>query len=458
MPAVTGTPTTFGGIGRVEWAPTNAPDDPFPTWVDITPYVRSENTPMDATRVRQTELDTVQPSVFQVILDNTDLRFTFGLLSGPYGANWAPAKQIRWTETIGSRTFQIFKGYLEALDITNWADIGYQEISLSCTDRLTRLSRARPFVSTAGAHIMGSARNNALQGYWSLTDPALRFVDSTGRQPILANTLVAAQPGVIKPQGGPSLPGDDVATASTTDTDAYLQATLPTGITLSGTNALTLVGWVNRTSTTVLSQTLLMSIENQAGEQLTIQESTPTPGWTVFAEPGLTGLGTVSIVEASTSRWSIVGAQMTLSPPSVSLWVDDQVQTVVIGSSPPASMTVNLMICFASVVGAMAHLQLYLGNPSDFTHVDFLAQRQVGLTGLAYQTTGQRINSILDYAGVPTADRAVDPGCSYMQRAQLAGQDPGAAILDAVSTERGRGFAGGDGRYVFHDRTRIYNV
>src|SRR5262249_41998497 len=97
----TGGPSLFGGIGRPAVPPTNKPDDPFPTWVDITPYVRTELTPLTITRGRQSELDVIQPGTLSCILDNSDGRFTFGLTSGPYGANWAPAKKIRYSETLG---------------------------------------------------------------------------------------------------------------------------------------------------------------------------------------------------------------------------------------------------------------------------------------------------------------------------------------------------------------------
>jgi hypothetical protein len=127
--------------------------------------------------------------------------------------------------------------------------------------------------------------------------------------------------------------------------------------------------------------------------------------------------------------------------------------------SNPTTMTLSTMRApMRDWAGGIAHVQLYVGAPGDFTVADYLAQARMGQLGLEYQTTGQRINTILDYAGVPGDQRLVDPGVSYMQKATLAGQDPGTALANAVAAERGRGFISGDGKYVFHDRTRIYNV
>ena len=149
----TGGPSVFGGLGRLEWSAGN-PDDPFPVWQDITTFVRTEDNPLRITRGRQSELDQVQPSQLTCDLDNTDNRFTFGYTGGPYGSTWTPARKVRYSETIAGRTFVHFTGWIEFPDINDWRPIGYQTVQLTCTDRLTRLSRGRQFVSTLAEHIL----------------------------------------------------------------------------------------------------------------------------------------------------------------------------------------------------------------------------------------------------------------------------------------------------------------
>lgn len=464
----TGSPSVFGGIGKLEFAPTNAPDDPFPTWVDITPYLRTEGTPVTITRGRQTELDVVQPSQLTAVLDNTDNRFTFGLTTGPYGANWTPAKKVRYSETIGQRTFVLFTGWIEFPDIDSWQPIGYQEVSLSCTDRLTRLGRGQPFASTMAAHIMGSGRN-ALRGYWPLTDAAQIFQplvgSSTAIVRIATGTLnpVETQPTVL-PQSGDQVPGDDVkpvrlvigTNAGQMAWSPYIEATSFAGrATLSAGQVATVIVWAKAD----LSLTPAAHFLSFATWDGLVDLGRAVGGDLHLTSPlgALTGSLSTGVMIGS-DHYYMIGIRYGFTPNVLELWVDDQIYTTTLSGVFAGPGAVYAVDTGPAIQGSVAHLQVYVGSPTDWTHADFLAQRQIGLTGLEYQSTGQRINTILDYAGVPAGDRAVDPGVSYMQKATLAGQTPQTALQNAVTTERGRGFAAGDGRYVFHDRTRVLNV
>jgi hypothetical protein len=476
MPILTGTPTTFQGLGRVEWAPTNAPDDPFPTWVDITAFVRSEDTPMDATRGRQSELDTVQPSTFTVVLDNTDGRFTFGLTSGPYGINWAPAKQIRWTDTIGSRTFVIFQGFLEAPDVNDWRSIGYQEISLSCTDRLTRLGRGQPFLSTLGEQIKYRGRSTLV--YYAPMHDVPAVVDIVSGQAVSINTVTNMTVGAnIATTAGSIALADDIGSYLTIASSGSGLAGPAYGYGRNFPNpkppmatgqAITVVFWI------IPQRNTDFNADDPFVLQLALTESTPpasgllslsgqftTQQWRLqYVFGGMTGdlTATSPLVYGQPA---IVGCHYGFNPATFEFWIGSNRFVGSLAGSPPASAvlaTLNLPVATAGFRGSLSHCQVYIAAEADWGYADFLAQQRAGLTGLAYQSTGQRINTILDYAGVPASARAIDPGCSYMQVAALADEDPGSALANAVATERGRGFISGDGKYVFHDRTRIYNV
>lgn len=479
MPTVlnpTGAPSIFGGIGRLEWAPTNAPDDPFPTYVDITPYVRTEDTPLNITRGRQSELDTIQPSQLTCVLDNTDLRFTFGLTTGPYGTNWTAAKQVRYSETIGGRTFALFKGFIEFPDIDDWQPIGLQYVQLTCTDRLTRLGRGRPFVSTLGANIVSASPS--LIAYYPLNDTvgsktALPAVGSVRPVATVFPTLGAAPPlGIVFGTGDRPL-GDDLSTCATWAwtgglSSGYLNAPLNPTITIGATDQLVICAWVNPALLPVAvssSDLTVISLNNSAVGGFAslhavggVPSSTIPGNWTAsIVSPGSTWTGTVTGPQAPTGRWTMAAAAFRLAA-TQTLWVDDSTTTVAAAGSVPTSLTFDSIQIGTQFQGGICHVQIYVGDPALFTNATFLAQRQVGLTGLEYQTTGQRINTLLTYAGVPAFDRAIDPGQSFMQKASLAGQDPQTALQNAVTTERGRGFAAGDGRYVFHDRIRLLNL
>ncbi len=103
----------------------------------------------------------------------------------------------------------------------------------------------------------------------------------------------------------------------------------------------------------------------------------------------------------------------------------------------------------------LSHLQVYVGTSWGYSQ--YLAQIAEAHAPLDRQTTGQRVETILNYARFPPSRRAVDTGIAVMSQATLAGKSPGTALDEPLATERGRLFAQA-GVINFHDRTRVYNV
>src|SRR5689334_2547751 len=94
MPIVAGLDPTPLNHMVLKVAFASGPDDPAPTWTDITSYW-TMSAPSQITRGRQDENSTVQPGTLQVTLDNTDGRFTAGNVASPYYPNVKLRKQIR---------------------------------------------------------------------------------------------------------------------------------------------------------------------------------------------------------------------------------------------------------------------------------------------------------------------------------------------------------------------------
>jgi hypothetical protein len=157
----------------------------------------------------------------------------------------------------------------------------------------------------------------------------------------------------------------------------------------------------------------------------------------------------------STDRWTFVAAHLQLAADQA-LWTDDAVTSSSFGGSPPSSMTFDQIRIGAAWMGAIAHVQIYVGSSP--TNAEFLAQRQVGLYGLQRQTTGERIKTILEYAGVRGYEMNIDTGTSVMQRAMLAGRTALEGLRDAERTEQGLLFVDGSGVITFKDRSSLYNI
>jgi hypothetical protein len=470
---------TFGGAGRLEFAPTSAPDDPLPVYVDLTPYVRTEQSPLQITRGRQSELDTIQSSQLTCVLDNTDNRFTPGLLTGPYGANWITGKKLRYTETYGSRTFSEFTGYLEFPDVDDWQPIGYQEVQLTAVDRLTRLGRAKPFNSTLGAYIAWYASQftttQFLDAWWPLNDPAGSLYAVSGYRFVGPLALEAYNTGASSTGGAPSnllsfaavdgMLGDDTQYVQfdplVNSTPALVAATRLVNRNLSIT--------VNNPRTWITSVWVYTPAGAAVTGEIVLRDNASTcildltwapTGWSAAIT---NSVGTTTLVGPvpKTSAWSLVTVRVDCTPGGLAeLWVNDSAPVTgnmigVLGTSGQLSVVTVL----GSAGGSVGHLQVYNTLPaSRFDQAAHLAQYQAGLYGLEQQFTGQRLATILDYAGVPAGERVLDSGVSLMQIATLAGQTPADALAAAVGTERGRGFIDGAGRYVFHDRVRVLNV
>lgn len=477
----TGSPATFPGFGKLEFAPTNGPDDLFPTWVDITPYVETQSpgSPVDITRGRQSELSTVESSQLTCVLKNADGRFTFGNTGGAYGANWAPAKQIRYTETIGSRTFVLFQGWIEYPDIPAWKPIGQQYVQLTALDRLTRLGRDTPFVSTLTEWIRFNGPSAGLVYEFPLADAAtgnvvdlnnaLTLTRSVG---LVWNAGVVPNTGLVLSAAAPdTIPADDLTgvvftqqlgpTGALAVWQQYDQSALFPTLTVAAGQSIAVAVWVNFTASLPTAfNGALVNLFGPAGSFMQLNTRGSDSTWFPSVEDmgGGGSVGTGGSGATNIGVWQLVALRLTESSGLVEFWVHGaRPVTFTIPSASQAQFW-GLRLAGQAPV-EMAHLQVYYGpSATAYTRAYHLSQAQQGYQGFEQQTTGQRINTILDYAGVPSAKRQVDPGQSYMQVAPLAGQTPLALMQNASSTERGRLFISGDDRVVFHDRVRTYNV
>jgi len=466
----TGSNQTFAGVGRLEFSPTTTADDPFPVWVDITSRVRTESEPLSLeTMGSQSELDTGESCVLSATLDDSDGALTYGLTSGPFGTGWVPSRRFRYSETWGNRTFVLYSGYMEFPDIDDFKPIGYQEVKLVCNDGLTRLARGRPFVSTLGAHVLFNGPANGMQAFWPLGEASTPFLDvstnAVGAFPLESSTLPNLVPTTAGPlfsfQGAPAIFADDLnclqlspALAGTSDFQtAFLQTQNSNFSVSNGTMTFTFWMWFNDITTSSIFMV------NNTSATTAIGMSRSVGQWQVT---GIVGASTVAfnINPPPTQKWTLCSIRLTLPSGLVEYWQDDDPpQTGTLSGSPASSTTITSLGLGSDFVGYLGHVQLYSGpTATAFPRAAHLAQFQMAQTGLEYQSTGQRVNTILDYAGVPALMRVVDPGVAFMQVATLAGQDPLTALRNAVDTEVGRGFVDGYGRYVFQDRTHVLNV
>lgn len=454
------------------------------TMVDITDYaltVGNLGQNLEAARGRQTELSGMDPSRFSMRLNNMDGRFTPGNTYGAYYPSWEQDRRVVWTETIGYKTFILFDGYLEIPEVgltfeaADDPTLSDRTVTVAAVDRLAQLDRTAPFISTLAEYIRFNA-GPTLAMYWPLTDAVTPFPNVVARQKLLVETIggsttASDQLPAVEPQGGVAIPGDDgqfpqllhgASAGAATGGEIALYTEDGLGTVASG-ETITMVAWVNIDLTYDVTQVLL-TLTTDDGLALLRRESVADGGDFRLTIPTGNVTGAVDgVFTVGADVWYLIGIRWGFDPDSLEMWINDQTFDVTLAGASTTPTPISRYD--TQMAGTIAHMQVYIGDGDLWTNDHFVAQWQAGLDGLERQTTGERIFTIAQYAGIPESDLdLIGDGSSVMQMAQLAGKTAGQAMREAVDTERGRLFTNGSqtafhngGKIVFHDRHHIYN-
>lgn len=455
------------------------------TMVDVTADVDSVNSPISATSGEGAETEYTSGSL-TLVLNNPTGRFTPGNRQSNLYPYVRSGRRVEVTETIDGVTYEIFTGRLEWPEVDSWVKTSETEprdttITLTAVDLPAQLDGSLPFIGTLAEHIRYHG-GDALKLYAPLNDAVAPWLPVIGEQPF--ETLTEALPwgeatatsgtAQVTPASTDGPPGDDaqaplyemridtVAGFQRPTTYMVTRATFPAGtLTVAAGQVMTIVFWVKRSSVFMDAESLILLVRYFA---------TPTDGviglmvqdTAVNWLCDVTGATTASFTGpiAPTEKWTAVAVRYGFSPNTIELWTD-AVQTIgTLSLTPGSDVRIDdIYLPEGRFAGALKDVQVYIGAAADFTFDDFTAQRRAGLTGLAQQTTGERIRTALAYAGVDPADMTdVDDGIALMQRASLAGQTPGDTIREAVTTEQGSFYASGAGKPVFDDRRTLYNI
>jgi hypothetical protein len=463
-----------------------------PDYVDITEYVSIAQTlgaEVEGWIGRQTELSDIEPSRLSFAMKNQSGWFTPDNVSSPYWPDWGTGVPIRWSETIGVKTFAFPDMTLEVPEVSasTWLttdeEASDRTLQVSCTDLKTQLDNAPAFVSNLAAHIIGESTEGALRAYWPLTDASgstyatsagpvnqdpLRFTNVDAYSPVqFVDTLVN-----FGNQDGP--PGDDgpaveftpvgTATWGRLANSALVECETDPGASASNPDVATLVMWVYVPSgVTTLDQLALWREFTTFALYILVDGYASSGGttWRVdFQTEG--GQGAAVGSEIVGGRWHLIGAQLEFNLGDFALWVNgDAPATGSIGAGGTlGGLPLDRIVLDGSEGSASglrtAHLQLYIGDSDAFTYEDFLAQYEVGINGLSEQTVDQRIRTIANYAGLSDAQLDLEESDSLIQQPTFANRRPGELISAAAATGGGIVFTAGD-RLIYHDRKHRFN-
>lgn len=482
------TETLWGRRATVRLEVSSAAPDATPVWVDLTSYLLSvggRGQPVRASAGRQTELAGDEPGRLTFTLNNNDHRFTPGNPSSPYVTWWKQRRRCRLRETVGAKTFDLLDGFLQIPQVVIQTEGIDQTVTVSAIDRRGHLQQGRTFVSTLAEHIRYHGGENLI-GYYPLNDAAAPLMEATGRG-ILPARLLEVDEGpeqigtpneesdLLTYRGGQRIPGDDVTCllyapvfGTTAASDIYVhhtryhQASTASTWSVASGEILTLALWVITSQTTeefwrpvvIYSDTASLAIiKNPTG-------GTPSNTWVGEADgSGAAALNCDSDHPVAVDVAHLIAVQIDWEADTAELWVHDK--TPVSGTlfNTFSGLAFDTIRVGQYAPATLAHVQVYRGASTAYTREMHLAQIEAGMTGLERQTTGERIRTILGYAGVAAAGLdQIDDGTTVMPRATLAGQTPDRPLAEAVTTEQGRLHVDGRGQFVFHDRRRRYNV
>lgn len=434
---------------------------------------------------RQTELQPSEPANATVAVDNASGDHTPGRAAAAAPLNLG--SQIRYRETIGRRTFDLFAGVLEqpVASLGMLPNGAGDLVQATAIDWIGQQRNARKFISNAAEWVLYHG-GDTLVGYWPMVEsskPFLPAVDTANAPPVSYDIFSSSEDPVS---------GDAAITAASTDMPLGEDASIPTiggSLTSAGTPAyayhlgvkydsprtpptigvgevFTVVAWVRPTLFPAVTQEIfhvdLFEIPGGFNSPLSLWKD-PTTRQLYLDAPLGALTGTVNASGMQTDHTYPVAVRWGASPAVFEVWIDRTRYVGSLSGSGPTGGTLSSVDSGAfSSQGGFGHLQIYAGTPEAWTFDDYLAQIDHACNGrtggLRWQRTDERLRQLLRYAGLTDAQMDLDPGVAYMPRASLARTALPDQISRVVATEQGRVFVGGDGRVRFHNRIRTrYN-
>jgi len=454
------------------------------TWTDVTARVDTAGNPFEV--VQGDTAETTDEGSMELTLNNSDQAFTPGNVNSTYYPNVKAGKRIRVREVLPSLSaiIDVFTGYIEFPEIEAWTASTTsaprdQQITITAVDRITWLSRARPFISTLAEQIRYAA-GSQLMAHYPLNDDqgavSAANVTDTFREPLVKKvsspTTAGGGSGGVEPSltfgSGTPLLGDDVASATGVPavnagilySSVYAEARFASPIPQASGETIALVFWCTYDGTTIdgLVPATIRNNDDTSLQQDMLLYYT-AGAWTARWGPPSSTPTTLAVSGPQAAKPTLIALRLTLPSGLCEYWRDvDTPATTTLGGSIPTSATWSSLAVMGQWAGTLGHVQVHVGVDA-YPRAAHLAQFQAGWTGLERQYPGQRIETLANYAGIPANElNRVDPGVAVMQNASLAGKTPLTAMTEAADTERGSLYAAGTGELVFADRRRLYNI
>lgn len=421
-------------------------------WTDVSGYV-SLDSGVVISYGRQDEMSQADANTLSLTLDNRDGRFTPGLASSPYYPNVKIGRPIRVTTTPSDGAASTrFVGFIEEWPVSFPGSDARSWVLITANSRIARLGLDRPVRSILSEVMVPDGP----LAYYTFGEAAGASVgaDTSGNN---GPSLVTYGAGNAPSFGSPDGPFTDGLTAATFGTESCGMQAYPLNL---GSGIVTMEFFLYYTAggkATVLE----LADDNSNAFRFVADGTTSGIYFTRVANPG-TGLQ----VEYNLDN-SYVGKVTHF------VLVHDGVQTIKqyvngvylgsSGSSVTAKSWGNLttLRLFPPSINrggsgsfTVAHVAVYAGEP---TAAQVSAHAAAGLSGFAGEIGNSRFNRYLDWAAVPSTERAIDAASIVeMGHEDTNGKQVLELLRDLETAEQGVIFDSRDGRLRFQPRQTRY--
>lgn len=436
-----------------EWSPSTNPGDP-PVWVDITARVRSGR----VSRGRQSEFDRTSAGQMSLTLDNRDRTF-----DPEHNPNARPNKRIRVTVGTGTDLRHVFDGWIDSMPQLYSSAVD-AVVSLTATDAFKLLAKFK-LDEIYGEAVLADSP----YAYWRLADDlpiATSATDSSGNgydgdwkgTPSATGSLIADGPGAV------SLDGSDVT--GTSGDHVSSDGMVASGVTLAaaplsveawvktgkyGTNVSFICGQTHVVSTTFVADFVLAMANSTGLPQFHAQVggiNVTLTGSTVLRDTGVHHL--VGTVDSSRNCRLYVDGVLEAGPTAAgSTTAVDSSGSFRVGK-PPVGADPGAGSSYKPFKGDVCEVAVY---DSALSAARVLAHYNAGSAPWSGDSTGDRVDRVLNLIGWPSGDRSIEAGASTLgAAANIEGVTALDHLLAVEQTEQGRFFISGAGDATFYGR------
>lgn len=429
-----------------EWSPSTNPGDP-PVWVDITARVRSGR----VSRGRQSEFDRTSAGQMSLTLDNRDRTF-----DPEHNPNARPNKRIRVTVGTGTDLRHVFDGWIDSMPQLYSSAVD-AVVSLTATDAFKLLAKFK-LDEIYGEAVLADSP----YAYWRLADDlpiATSATDSSGNgydgdwkgTPSATGSLIADGLGAVSLDG--EADGVVISTGTLPSTPLSIEAWVKTG--KYGTNLSLIAGQTHEIGGTnpQFIRDFVLFMDNDTGvanftARIVGESNITVTGTTVLRDTGPHHVvGTIDTDRKL--RLYVDGVQEGGTSAAATGTSLDSSGRLRIGR-PPTNNETGGGETYKCFKGDICEVAVY---DRALSAARVLAHYNAGSAPWSGDSTGDRVDRVLNLIGWPSGDRSIEAGASTLgAAANIEGVTALDHLLAVEQTEQGRFFISGAGDATFYGR------